>query len=142
MSQAGETFFTVVGCMDGRVQDVIAKYGREKFDALFPDTITEAGLVGHLAKETPDQPLLDALKFKIVDVSLGKHHAKGIIINGHAECAGNPVPDDSHRDDIRQSVTVIKKIVNNSVPVVGVFVKRSSDGASWEVEEVPETIAA
>jgi carbonic anhydrase len=136
MSQPGETFFTVVGCMDGRVQDTVAEFGRDKLGAQFADTITEAGVVGQLAKDNPDSSLLDALKFKVVDVSLGKHHAKGIIVDGHAECAGNPVDVETHKDDIRKSVALLKKMTGGSVPVIGVFVKRKSDSAKWEVEEL------
>lgn len=47
----GQAFFTSVGCMDGRSQRAVATWGREKFDAEYADTITEAGLVGLLAKD-------------------------------------------------------------------------------------------
>lgn len=137
MSQAGETFFTVVGCMDGRIQDVVASFGREKFGATYPDTITEAGLVGLLARENPDKALSDSLQFKIAVVSVGKHHAKGIIVAGHAECAGNPVDDQKHKEDIRTSVIKIREMIKDQLPVIGVFVKRNNDNfATWEVEEV------
>ena len=137
MSQGSETFFTIVGCMDGRVQDVVAAFGRETFGATYPDTITEAGLVGQLAKDSPDQTLLDSLKFKIVAVSVGKHNAKGIVVNGHAECAGNPVEDEKHRQDIQKSVSLIDEMVGGNVTVLGVFVKRDAAATSkWIVEEV------
>ena len=137
MSQVGETFFTSVGCMDGRVQDVVAEFGREKFGAEYPDTITEAGLVGKLAQENIDSSLLKSLKFKLIDVSMSKHHSKGIIVHGHQECAGNPVDDEKHKTDIQKSVEIIKSLVNSSVLIVGVFVKRSfRDASKWEIEEV------
>ena len=134
----GQAFFTSVGCMDGRVQDVVAEFGRQKFGAEFPDTITEAGLVGKLSQEPLDQSLLDSLKFKILDVSIGKHHSKGIIVHGHQECAASDAVDDErHKEDIRKSVQKIKSLINSSVPVVGVFVKRSLDNVQrWEIEEV------
>lgn len=135
MSQVGEIFFTAVGCMDGRVQEVGAEFGRKKFGAEFPDTITEAGLVGQLSNNPP-QNLLDSIKQKLL-ISLEKHHSKGIVVHGHQECAGNPVDDERHKDDIRKSIEVIKSLVNSSVPVVGVFVKRSSqDPSKWKIEEV------
>lgn len=134
MSQVGETFFVSVGCMDGRVQDAIARFGREKFGVKFADTITEAGLVGLLSKENVDQFLLDSLKFKIADVSIGKHHAKGIVVHGHQECAGNSVDDDKHREDIKKSAEVIRSIVPREMKVIPVFVKRDSHG--WVVEEL------
>ncbi|MEK7534385.1 MAG: carbonic anhydrase [Patescibacteria group bacterium] len=137
MSQIGETFFTTVGCMDGRVQEPVADFGRQKFGAKYPDTITEAGLVGKLAQEHLDQNLLESIKFKVVDVSIGKHRSKGIVVHGHQECAGNPVEDERHKTDIQKSVEVIKSLINSSVPVVGVFVERSlQDSFKWEAEEI------
>lgn len=135
MVDLNETFFTRVGCMDGRVQTPIALYGQNRYQVLFPDTITEAGLVGLLSK-SPSQELLDSIKKKVL-ISVEKHHSKGIVVHGHQECAGNPVDDITHKDDVRKSVEVIKQLINNKVPVVGVFVKRSiSDPKTWEVEEV------
>lgn len=133
MSKAGETFFTTVGCMDGRVQEPVAKFGRGRFAAEYPDTITEAGLVGLLARGSGDQSLVDSIKNKI-NISLEKHHSKGIIVHGHQECAGNPVDDNRHKDDTRRSLEIIKSFVSPSVPVVGVFVKRETNG--WEIEEI------
>ena len=132
MSQIGETFFTVVGCMDGRVQDIMAKYGQEKFGAIYPDTITEAGIVGLIAADpTPD--FVEDLKFKLL-VSIDKHHSKGILVDGHQECAGNPVDDAKHREDIKKSVEFISKLIEDKVPVVGIFVVRNND--FWKAEEI------
>ena len=140
MSHVDETFFTSVGCMDGRVQKVIADFGRQKFGADFPDTITEAGLVGLLGKEKVDQALVNLIRFKVVDVSIGKHHARGVVVHGHEECAGNPVSKDQHLDDIRRSVDKVKSMVQ-SVPVVGVYVQRNSGNREeWVIEEVPQTL--
>lgn len=132
MSQAGETFFTVVGCMDGRVQDAMAKFGQEKFDAIYPDTITEAGIVALIANN-PSGEFLDALKFKLL-VSIEKHHSKGVLVDGHEECAGNPVSNEQHIGDLKKSVEVVRLLINNAVLVVGAFVKCTERG--WEVEEV------
>ena len=142
MAQVDKTFFTAVGCMDGRVQGVIAEYGRRKFDAEYPDTITEAGIVGLLGKENVDQALLSLVRFKVVDVSVGKHKSRGIIVHGHAECAGNPVNKGQHLDDIRRSVGLIKLLVK-SVPVLGVYVSRNpKNETEWIAEEVPQTLHA
>ena len=132
MSKVRETFFTVVGCMDGRVQDVIARFGREKFDAEFPDTITEAGIVG-LISNNPEQKFVENLEFKLL-VSIEKHHSKGILVDGHQECVGNPVDDEKHKEDVRKSVEFIRELTEDKVPVTGVFVVR--DGDSWKAEEI------
>lgn len=136
MSQTSETFFTSIGCMDGRVHNAIEEYGKRKFGAEYPDTITEAGLAGLLTKEHVDVNLLKSLKRKI-DISLKLHKAKGIIVHGHQECAGNPVPDDIHKVDIKRTLTVIQLLTHGAVPVVGVFVKRGHNNSKkWEVEEL------
>jgi hypothetical protein len=138
MSYTDETFFTAVGCMDGRVQEPVAKFGQKRFDGRYPDTITEAGLVKKLGRDVPDPVLKEKIRFKVVDVSIGKHHSKGIIVHGHQECAGNPVDDNQHREDVRRSVNFIKQLVNDAVPVIGVFITRGH--TDWEVEELSETV--
>lgn len=124
MSKPGETFFTVVGCMDGRVQDVMAKLGEKKFGALYPDTITEAGIVGLIANK-PSKDFLAKLKFKLL-VSVDRHHSKGILVDGHEKCAGNPVDDARHKKDIKKSVVVIKKMLKGKkIEVTGVYIRLS-----------------
>lgn len=133
MAAANDTFFTTVGCMDGRCQEAVSQFGRKKFGAQYPDTITEAGLVGTLA-HNPSEDFLKRLKDKLA-ISLEKHHSKGIVIDGHTQCAGNPVADDVHKDDVRKSVGVIQSLVGSSVPVLGVFVKQAN--GRWTAEELP-----
>ena len=132
MAQVGETFFTVVGCMDGRCQRVMADFGMQKFGSLFPDTITEAGIVGVIANN-PSKDFLENLKFKLL-VSVDKHNSNGILVDGHQECAGNPVEDEHHIKDINKSVEIVKGLIKNKVPVMGIFVKRSEKG--WVGEEI------
>ena len=122
MSDSHGTFFTSVGCMDGRVQKVIADFGKEKFNAEYPDTITEAGLVGKLATEEEGSPLFESIKQKIL-ISLEKHHSRGIVIHGHEECAGNPVSEEQHIDDVKKSVEQLKKMVPEGTAIIPVYVK-------------------
>lgn len=132
MAHLGETFFTVVGCMDGRIQEAVAKFGKEKFGAAYPDTITEAGIVGLIANNF-DPKFVENLKFKLL-VSIEKHHSKGILIDGHQECAGNPVDDEKHKDDVRKTVEFVRSLIENRVPVIGVFVVRHNE--EWRAEEI------
>ena len=142
MSQAGESFFTSVGCMDGRVQEPVLVFGQKKFGAKYADTITEAGLVGLVSKENVDRSLLDSLKKKIL-ISLEKHHSKGIIVHGHAECAGNPVEDEQHKKDVLKAVKIIGTLIQNDLQIFPVFVTRSvhsvnlgQAGSGWIAEEL------
>jgi len=132
MSDLGETFFTSVGCMDGRVQAPIEEYGQKRYRVLFPDTITEAGLVGLLANN-PSAELLDAIKKKVL-ISVEKHHSKGIIVHGHQACAGNPIEDAPHKEETKKAAEIIKSFVPAELEVKPVFVNKTEHG--WTVEEL------
>lgn len=121
MAQNHGTFFTSIGCMDGRVQKVISDFGCQKFHAEFPDTITEAGLVGLLTKSKAGDSLYESIKEKLL-ISLEKHNSLGIIVHGHEECAGNPVDKIAHEKDIKKSLEIISKMIDGKVPVIAVFV--------------------
>lgn len=135
MSKASETFFTGVGCMDGRIHEPVREFGQKQFEAKYMDTITEVGLVGLLAKG--DQKLLNSLNNKIT-ISLEKHHSRGIIVHGHQECAPlSGVSDDEQKDDVQRSVEKVKSLIGSAVSVIGVFVKRDQQSKTdWIVEEV------
>lgn len=118
--------------MDGRVQEPVRLFGQKKFNAIYPDTITEAGLVGVLSRN-PSREFLTQLKAKI-DISINKHHSKGIVVHGHSDCAGNPVDDEVHKNDVQTSAKIIVALTPKGTKIVPVFVKR--DGSEWSVEEL------
>jgi len=99
MSKLGDSFFTLIDCMDGRTKAYAIKYGQEVFDAQFADTITEAGIDKVLAELETGSELEKSIQNKI-DISVYKHHSKGLLIAGHDDCAGNPVTDEAHKDQI------------------------------------------
>ena len=132
MSQIGETFFTSVGCMDGRSECAVAKWGREKFGVEYADAITEAGLVGQLSKDHLDKYLIDSLTNKI-KISIEKHHSKNIVVSGHEDCAGNPVDEKQHKKDILKSAELIQMMFPK-ISITSVYVKRARN--SWMVEEL------
>jgi len=134
MSQAGETFFTAVGCMDGRALRSVRKYGKAKFGVFFVDMITEAGLVGLVAKKNVSKSLLNSLKKKIL-ISLEKHHSRGIIVHGHQECAGNPVADAQHKKDVLKAAKTISALIPKNTQIIPVFVTRSAS-SGWIAEKL------
>jgi Putative carbonic anhydrase len=136
MAHKGESFFTSIGCMDGRVQKPVARLGRKLTRAKYPDTVTEAGIVGQLAQEQVD-PLLEAsLQQKVVGVSVGKHHSRGIIVSGHPECAGHPVDDQQHVRDVILATTRVREMVGEEPPVYGAFVRRRRVLPGWKAEVI------
>lgn len=132
MSQTGETFFTSVGCMDGRSSFAVAKWGRKKFGVEYADAITEAGLVKWLAGNHLDQYLVESIENKI-KISTEKHKSEHIVVSGHEDCAGNPVSEKQHKRDILKSKELIRMMFPK-ISVTAVYVKRSGD--SWVAEEL------
>lgn len=132
MSDLGETFFTSVGCMDGRVQTPVSQYGWNKYSAIYPDTITEAGIVGLLANN-PSKDFLDSVKKKVL-ISVEKHHSKGIVVHGHQNCAGNPIDDNIHKDQTKKAAEVIRSFVPSDIEVRAVFVVKKDN--NWIVTEL------
>jgi carbonic anhydrase len=132
MANLNDTFFTSVGCIDGRVQAPISEYGQDKYQALYPDTITEAGLVGLLANN-PSAELLDSIKKKVL-ISVEKHHSKGIVVHGHQECAGNSVGDGLHKRQTIEAAKIVRDFVIEDIETKPVFVVKTENG--WKVEEL------
>lgn len=126
----GDTFFTVVGCMDGRIQEAVFEFGRRKFDAKFPDDITDAGIVKQIALN-PEPEYFEHFKKELM-VSLVNHGSMGILVDGHQDCAGNPTDDETHKKDILKVVDFIKTITEGNIRVIGVFV--TQDRGKWRVE--------
>ena len=122
------SFCTVVNCMDGRVQDCVNEFMKERFGADFVDVITEAGPVRILSGRN-DEQLVDSI-LKRVDISVKKHGSKGVAIVAHYDCTGNPVCEEIQNKQLRQSVEYISDKYQE-VEVIGLWV--SSD---WKVAEL------
>ena len=114
-----ETFATAIGCMDGRSQEPTAAFAREKTEAQYVDVITDAGIVSRFAEDTADEDFLESIRDQVA-ISVVNHESKGIVVSAHAECAGNPIPDEEQIDQLRLAVEVIKGLVPEgySVPVL------------------------
>lgn len=124
-AHAGETFFTSVGCMDGRVQKAVNRFASLIFGAEFADTVTKAGLDGLFAHDELDLNEHESVK-EMIMVSVRRHNSYGIVVHGHEHCAGNPVDDSQHKKDIASSVKKIKKMLDGKkVEVRGIYVKLS-----------------
>lgn len=99
-------FCTAINCMDGRVQLPVINYLMERFGAEYVDSITEPGPVKIMAEQT-DQSLLNSI-FKRVSISIDKHGSQTIAICAHTDCAGNPVDDQTQKDQLNKATKLLE----------------------------------
>ncbi|MDD9822709.1 MAG: hypothetical protein OXU98_07500 [Gammaproteobacteria bacterium] len=121
-------FYTVVNCMDGRVQLPVIDYIKNRFDVEFVDSVTEAG-PNRILAEGVDSRAVDAILAR-VQISVEKHHSAGIAVAGHHDCAGNPAPKQTQLRHIQAAARFMQKRYPH-LPVTGLWVDEK-----WRVNAV------
>jgi len=112
-----ERFAAVITCMDGRIQTRTIDQLMTRFGARHIDNITSTGAVQHLdGSVTPTgEGLLRSLA-----VSVEAHDTSQVAVVAHAQCAGNPVPDATQKEQLRQAIGVIADRFPD-LEVIGLF---------------------
>lgn len=121
-----EKFGTVLQCMDGRPHRKVADYLTTSFGVRHLDSITTAGTVRHLVEETEQtRTLLSNLA-----ISLDRHGSGQVAVVAHHDCAGNPVPDMTQKNQVARAMTHLGELYPD-VEVVGLWLNEH-----WIVERV------
>lgn len=99
------TFAAGVTCIDGRCHEPLVTWVRQRFGVDHVDLVTRPGADGTLSTcpGTTCEDLHSAL-----EVSVGAHDARVIVVAGHDDCAAHPVSEQEHRRDIDRSVAQIE----------------------------------
>jgi len=118
-------FGTAINCMDGRTQEPVSKWLKEKYQLDFVDTITEPGIDKIVCDCTPDK--IESIKSRVL-ISVKKHGSKIIAIVGHYDCAGNPVSEEEHLIQIKKAIAIVRRW-NLPAEVIGLWVNEN-----WKVE--------
>jgi hypothetical protein len=121
------TFATVINCMDGRTQEPVTTWMKNKFSVDYVDTITIPGADRALTRGSFDE--VKALK-EMVGISVNKHGSQVVAIVGHHDCAGNPVDKEMHVKEIKQAMEKVDSWGYN-IGIVGLWVDES-----WQVEVI------
>lgn len=98
------TFATAINCIDGRVLAPVEQWMRENLNVDYVDQVTEPG-PDRVLTEAPAE-VLRAIRDKSA-ISVRAHDSDVIAVVGHYDCAGNPVSEDEHKEQIRRSVDVV-----------------------------------
>jgi len=109
-------FGTTISCIDGRIQLPIQVWLKENHDIDYVDTITEHGVVKLFSK--PDNT--EQIKSK-VSLSIKQDGSEIVLITGHHDCDGNPIPKNEQITQIKNAVSTIKSW-NFPVTVIGAWV--------------------
>ncbi len=122
------SFYTVVNCMDGRVQLPVINYIMDRFGVDYVDSITEPG-PNRLMAQDADSVVVRGILEKI-SISLHRHKSRGVALVGHHDCAGNPSKKGEQVEQLRKAMAVVKKEFPD-IDVIMLWVNND-----WEVEEV------
>lgn len=120
-------FGAAICCIDGRVQEPVRRWLRERYHLDYVDVVTEPG---------PDAALLacpelaEQIRSKVL-LSLQRHAASVVAVVGHYDCLANPASAETHQEQVRQCLARLRLSWMLPVTVVGLWVNEN-----WEVEEV------
>lgn len=120
-------FGTCINCMDGRVQQPMIDWMKQKFGIDYVDMITEPGPDKIMAEGI--NPALESIKARTL-ISVNKHQSKVIVLVGHDDCAGNPVSKEEHIEHVRRGLRVIKNWQLKAT-IIGVWI-----GSDWRPEVI------
>lgn len=123
----GKSFACVVNCMDGRVQESVIAYLKEKLHVDYVDDVTEPGPIKIMSEQS--EPCTSNIRLRC-DISVEKHGAVGLAVVGHHDCAGNPVAKEQQTEQILASVKLLRHWYPD-MPVYGLWVDEQ-----WSVSEV------
>jgi carbonic anhydrase len=121
-------FATAINCMDGRVQIPVISYIKNNYGVDYVDMITLPGPDKILSENKPEF-LVDWIK-KCVEISISRHKSGLIAIIGHYDCAGNPVDEQTHKENILSAIETIQSWQFN-VDIIGLWVDED-----WNVRSV------
>jgi carbonic anhydrase len=101
---SGGRFAAVITCMDGRIQTRTIDQVMTRFGVRYVDNITSTGAVQHLDGHVTatGEGLLQSLS-----VSVNAHGTQQVALVAHSGCAGNPVPDDTQKDQLRRARSMV-----------------------------------
>jgi len=124
-------FAAVINCMDGRVQDPVNEWMKERTGAKYIDVITEAGPDRIMASTATASRLI----LRRILVSRDKHESKHLALVAHHDCAGNPVSKEEHLEHLKQAAKIVTTW-NLGMDILLLWVNEN-----WQVELI-DSIAA
>lgn len=121
-------FGTAINCIDGRTQEPVIDYIKQKNNIDGVDMVTFPGVDGIFSNEGHSE-VIELIR-RAVSISIEKHGSRVIAVVGHHDCAGNPGDKEHHYSHIRKAIEKVSSW-NFHAQVVGLYVNDKR-----EIEEV------
>lgn len=116
---------TCLNCMDGRVQLPVLQWIKANYPVDFVDVITEAGMDAVLSGQADISEIL-----RSIAISVNVNKSTRLFVVGHNDCRGNPVREEIHRQQIKDSVKRLRSHWSKH-EIVGLWVNET-----WMIEVV------
>ena len=121
-------FGTAINCIDGRTQEPVIDFMKQKYGIDGVDMVTFPGVDGVVSSLGNFNTI--ALIRNAVSISIEKHGSRIIAVVGHFDCAGNPGNREHHYAHIGKAVQQVSSW-NFDVEIIGLYVNDE-----WQIEEV------
>jgi hypothetical protein len=122
-------FGTAINCIDGRTQQVVIDYMKQKYNIDGVDMVTFPGADGIFSSAEQHSGEISLIQ-RAVSISIERHGSRIIAVVGHYDCAGNPGDREHHYMHIRRAVSEVSSW-NLQAQVIGLYVNDKR-----EIEEV------
>ena len=99
------TFVTAINCMDGRVQEPVLRWMKQRFEVDYVDMITEPGPDKIMTSGPVDA--LESIKRR-VSISVNAHASRVVAVAVHHDCAGYPVSKEEHLAALSKCIDIIE----------------------------------
>ena len=121
-------FGTAINCIDGRTQEPVIDFMKQKYNIDGVDMVTFPGVDGVISNGENSDEI--AFIRNAVSISIEKHRSRIIAVVGHFDCAGNPGNREHHYADIKKAVNEVSSWSFHA-QVVGFYVNDKK-----QIEEV------
>ena len=121
-------FGTAINCIDGRTQEPVIDFMKQKYNIDGVDMVTFPGVDGVISNGKNSDEI--GLIRNAVSISIEKHRSRIIAVVGHFDCAGNPGNREHHYADIQKAVNEVSSWSFHA-QVVGLYVNDKK-----QIEEV------
>ena len=121
-------FGTAINCIDGRTQEPVIDFMKQKYGIDGVDMVTFPGVDGVVSSLGNFNTI--TLIRNAVSISIEKHGSRIIAVVGHFDCAGNPGNKEHHYAHIGKAVQQVSSWKFDA-EIVGLYVNDK-----WQIEEV------